>query len=91
MDSKPTSQSFDDLCAKMAAELAASLRASSPTMEEAAAAFTAIFGHDWNDWDEDDGVIDAPAVEYCINGHWYDEHGCEIEPTLPFDKMHGCP
>lgn len=29
------------------------------------------------------GIVDAPAVEFRRNGKSYDEHGCEITPTLP--------
>jgi hypothetical protein len=35
----------------------------------------------------DDGVFDAPAVEYHIDGKSFDEWGCEIEPTLPFKNI----
>lgn len=34
-----------------------------------------------------DGVIDAPGVEYRADGKSFDEYGCEIEPTLPFDRL----
>lgn len=89
--SQPEPQTFDELVADMAAKLDAltinadnfaALGSGGLTVAEAAARLAVFF-----DVPVDDGVVDAPGVEYHIDGRSYNEYGVEIVPTLPFKRL----
>ncbi|TXH56116.1 MAG: hypothetical protein E6Q97_07225 [Desulfurellales bacterium] len=70
--------------------LSISIFGSMPNVLEAYRALNAISAGlpSVDDWiPVDDGVIDAPGVEYRAGGKSFDEYGCEIDPTLPFERL----